>query len=93
MNAGWRGKFRGSLCHSRASFSCPPLSATPVFQESITSLPGAPTVLVNSDYRPVPLEFEYSRPALEEKIGELVEADCAPIYLVLFSKLTCAKTA
>jgi superfamily II RNA helicase len=66
---------------------------TGFFQESITTLTGAPTVLVKSEDRPVPLEFDYSTTALEEKIEELVEANRAPIYLVHFSQLACAATA
>lgn len=66
---------------------------TGVFQESITNLTGTPTILVKSEDRPVPLEFDYSTTALEEKIEELVDANRAPIYLVHFSQLACAATA
>lgn len=66
---------------------------TGFFQKELTALTGATTVLVKSDDRPVPLEFDYSTVALEEKIEELVEANRAPIYLVHFSQLACAKTA
>ena len=66
---------------------------TEFFQKEITTLTGTPTVLVKSEDRPVPLEFEYSTIALEEKIEELVTADRAPIYLVHFTQLSCAKTA
>ncbi|MDA0766823.1 MAG: DUF3516 domain-containing protein [Verrucomicrobia bacterium] len=66
---------------------------TDFFQKSITALTGTPTTLVLSEDRPVPLEFAYSTTALEEKIEELVTADRAPIYLVHFSQLSCARTA
>ena len=66
---------------------------TDFFQEEITNLTATPTVLVKSEDRPVPLEWDYSTTALEEKIEELVEANRAPIYLVHFSQLACAKTA
>ncbi len=69
------------------------LGDTDFFQKSITALTGTPTVLVQSDDRPVPLVFEYSTTALEEKIEELVTADRAPIYLVHFTQLSCARTA
>lgn len=69
------------------------IGETGFFQESITALTGAQTVLVKSEDRPVPLEFDYSTTALEEKIEELVEANRAPIYLVHFSQLACAATA
>ena len=66
---------------------------TEFFQAEITRLTGTTTVLVKSEDRPVPLEFEYSTTALEEKIEELVTQNRAPIYLVHFSQLACAKTA
>jgi len=69
------------------------LGDTGFFEEGLTALNGHPTVLVKSEDRPVPLEYEYSTTMLEEKIEELVEADRAPIYLVHFTQLSCAKTA
>lgn len=69
------------------------LGETSFFEKAITDLTGAPTVLVQSDDRPVPLEFEYSTTSLDEKIEELVEADRAPIYLVHFTQRACAETA
>jgi len=66
---------------------------TEFFQEEITRLTGITTVLVKSEDRPVPLEFDYSTTALEEKIEELVIQNRAPIYLVHFSQLACANTA
>ncbi|MFD2257332.1 DEAD/DEAH box helicase [Luteolibacter algae] len=66
---------------------------TEFFQKCITDLTQAPTVLVKSENRPVPLEFDFSTIALEEKIEELVTANRAPIYLVHFSQLAAAKTA
>ncbi len=69
------------------------LGDTSFFEESLTELNGLPTALVQSDSRPVPLEFVYSTDSLEEKVEELVEADRAPIYLVHFTQLACAKSA
>ena len=69
------------------------LGETEFFQKELTELTGAETVLVKSEDRPVPLEFEYSTTALEEKVEELVEAGKAPIYLVHFTQLACARTA
>jgi len=69
------------------------LGETDFFQKEITNLTGAETVLVKSEDRPVPLEFEYSTTALEEKVEELVEAGRAPIYLVHFTQLACARSA
>ena len=63
------------------------------FTKELNTLTGRDTVLVQSDDRPVPLEFDYSVTPLEEKVEELVEADRAPIYLVHFTQLSCARTA
>jgi superfamily II RNA helicase len=69
------------------------LGETAFFEDALTKLTGVPTVLVRSDQRPVPLEFDYSEMPLEEKVAELVTAGKAPIYLVHFTQLACANTA
>jgi superfamily II RNA helicase len=69
------------------------LGETSFFEEGLTRLTGAPTVLVKSDQRPVPLEFDYSETPLEEMVAELVEKNKAPVYLVHFTQLACAATA
>lgn len=63
------------------------------FIHQLNDLTGGETALIQSDQRPVPLEFEYSTTTLEEKIGELAEANRAPIYLVHFTQLSTANTA
>ncbi|MDB6080128.1 MAG: ski2-like helicase [Akkermansiaceae bacterium] len=69
------------------------LGETAFFEECLTNLTGAPTSLVKSEERPVPLEFIYSDTSLEEKVNELVEAGRSPIYLVHFTQRACAETA
>lgn len=69
------------------------LGDTSRFEETLTRLTGAGTTLVQSEQRPVPLEFDYSELPLAEKILELVEKDRAPIYLVHFSQRACATSA
>lgn len=69
------------------------LGETAFFEDTLTQLTGTPTVLVKSEERPVPLNFEYSETPLQEKITELVDADKAPVYLVHFTQLACAQTA
>ncbi len=69
------------------------LGETGFFEEALNKLTGTPTVLVKSDQRPVPLEFEYGDSPLQEKITGLVEAGKAPVYLVHFTQLACAQTA
>ncbi|WAC19864.1 DUF3516 domain-containing protein [Luteolibacter sp. SL250] len=63
------------------------------FSKQLTDLTGAPTVLVQSDQRPVPLEFTYSTTPLEEMVAELVDGGRAPVYLVHFTQNACAETA
>jgi superfamily II RNA helicase len=69
------------------------LGDTTFFEKALTDLTQAPTVLVQSADRPVPLEYEYSEITLEEKVTELVGKGRAPIYLVHFTQLACAETA
>ncbi len=69
------------------------LGETEVFQKELTELTGLETVLVKSEKRPVPLEFSYSTTSLEDQVDELVSSDKAPIYLVHFTQLSCARTA
>lgn len=63
------------------------------FLKQLGSLTGAEAVLVQSDQRPVPLEFSYSTTPLEEKVAELVDGARAPVYLVHFTQNACAETA
>jgi len=66
---------------------------TAFFCKTITELTKAETTLVQSDQRPVPLEFDYSEIPLTEKVAELVEQDKAPVYLVNFAQRATAETA
>ncbi|MBK1883185.1 DUF3516 domain-containing protein [Luteolibacter pohnpeiensis] len=63
------------------------------FSKMMTELTGAETTLVQSDQRPVPLEFSYSTTQLQEKVAELNEDGKAPVYLVHFTQKACAETA
>ncbi len=63
------------------------------FAKTLTALTGTETVLVQSDQRPVPLEFEYSTTQLQEKVAELNEQGRSPVYLVHFTQNACADTA
>lgn len=70
------------------------LGDTSLFERELTRLTNAPTVLVKSGQRPVPLEFDYNdKLPLEEEVEELVKAGRAPIYLVHFTQLSCAESA
>jgi len=64
-----------------------------LFQKRLTDLTGAETSIVQSDQRPVPLEFDYSEIPLSEKVTELVDSDKAPVYLVHFSQRAAAESS
>jgi hypothetical protein len=82
-----------TLSQARFLLMSATLGDTTFFEKELTTLTGAETVLVKSEDRPVPLEFSYSTISLEDQVEELVEAGKAPIYLVHFTQLACARSA
>jgi superfamily II RNA helicase len=69
------------------------LGSTDFFEKELTQLTGASTRTVRSDRRPVPLEYEYSETPLTERVGELIAANRAPIYLVYFTQRSASEAA
>jgi superfamily II RNA helicase len=61
--------------------------------EQIEAETGTSAALVQSDERPVPLDFIYRETPLHETIQDLADADKAPVYLVNFTQRECAETA
>ncbi|QQL45293.1 DEAD/DEAH box helicase [Sulfuriroseicoccus oceanibius] len=82
-----------ALPQSRFLLMSATLGETKFFEDELTTLTGAETVLVKSDQRPVPLEFIYSETPLAEMVESLVQNDKAPVYLVHFAQRACAETA
>ena len=82
-----------TLPHCRFLLMSATIGDPEFFIQELNNLTGAETALIQSEQRPVPLEFEYSTTTLENKIGELCEANRAPIYLVHFTQLNAAGTA
>ena len=82
-----------ALPHCRFLLMSATIGDPEFFIKELENLTGTSTTLIQSEQRPVPLEFEYSTTTLEEKIGELAEANRAPIYLVHFTQLSTANTA
>ncbi len=69
------------------------LGATGLFERELTRLTGAPTAVVSSTTRPVPLVFRYEeRDLLETTVMNLVEANQAPVYVVHFTQNEAAQT-
>ncbi len=69
------------------------LPATAFFESELEKLTGIPAVTVRSDRRPVPLEFEYSETALNERVAQLLETQRAPVYLVYFTQRAASEAA
>lgn len=82
-----------TLPQSRFLLMSATLGSTEFFEREMTKLTGAPSVTVRSDRRPVPLSFEYSETPLPERLGDLLLAQRAPIYLVHFTQRAAAEAA
>ncbi|HSC86087.1 MAG TPA: DUF3516 domain-containing protein, partial [Polyangiaceae bacterium] len=69
------------------------LGDTKVFVDGLDDLTGAPTKLVRSTDRPVPLDFVYAETPLHETLQELLSRGRAPIYVVHFAQRAAAEQA
>ncbi|MFO0550715.1 MAG: DUF3516 domain-containing protein [Polyangiaceae bacterium] len=63
------------------------------FLERLEKLTKRPASLVESNDRPVPLDFVYSEDPLFEAVKKLVEGGRAPVYIVCFTQRACAEEA
>jgi len=82
-----------TLPQSRFLLMSATLGDTTGFERAMTRVNGVESVTVRSDRRPVPLEFEYSETPLVERVGTLVEAGQAPVYLVYFTQRAASEAA
>lgn len=82
-----------TLPQSRFLLMSATLGDTTRFETSLEELTGAPVALVKTDERPVPLDYEYREVPLHETIGELLEAEKVPIYIVHFTQRETAEQA
>ncbi len=69
------------------------LGNTAFFERDLTRRTGRPTVLVASQDRPVPLEFEYRSTTLHQSVSDLLTMDRSPIYLVHFTQREATEAA
>jgi superfamily II RNA helicase len=69
------------------------LGDTSDLRQRLYAFSGREVVLVSSDVRPVPLDFEYRETPLHDTVEYLLAADKAPIYLVSFTQRQCAELA
>ena len=82
-----------TLPHARFLLMSATLGDTSFFLQEIERLTGAPTKLVQSQERPVPLDFEYVHSPFHETIENLLEAGKAPVYVVHFSQRAASEQA
>ncbi len=69
------------------------LGETTFFEEALTKLNGRPTVTVQSQDRPVPLEYAYSEITLAQTVERLAQEGKSPVYVVHFTQLDAAQSA
>jgi hypothetical protein len=81
------------LPHAQFLLLSATLGPTRFFEDDLTRRTGRPTVLVRSDQRPVPLEFEYRTTSLHESITRLLADDRAPVYVVHFTQREATEAA
>jgi hypothetical protein len=82
-----------TLPHTRFLLMSATLGDMSSIMSHVESRTGRDAALVQSDERPVPLDFSYRETPLHETIEGLIDADKAPIYLVNFTQRECAETA
>jgi superfamily II RNA helicase len=69
------------------------LGDTSFFEEALTKLNGRPTVTVQSQERPVPLEYAYSEIPLAQTVERLAQEGKSPVYVVHFTQLEAGQSA
>jgi superfamily II RNA helicase len=69
------------------------LGDTRFFEEELSRLNGRPSVTVQSNERPVPLEHSYVDTTLAQTLETLVAEDKSPVYVVHFTQLDAASSA
>ncbi len=69
------------------------LGDTLFFEEAITRLNGRPTVTVQSNDRPVPLDHAWSELPLAQTLESLLSEHKGPVYVVHFTQLEAAQSA
>lgn len=69
------------------------LGSTKSIEDSLQQETGRDVATVESDIRPVPLDFAYSEKPLHEALDDLVRGGKIPIYVVNFTQRECAEHA
>ena len=82
-----------TMARSRFLLMSATLGATDLFERELTRLTGAPTTVVSSGVRPVPLEFSYAETGLDATVLDLIAQNRAPVYIVHFTQNDAAQSA
>jgi superfamily II RNA helicase len=82
-----------TLTRARFLLMSATLGPTERFEAALTKLTRAPTAVVRSLDRPVPLDFEYRETPLHETLVDLVRTGRSPVYLVHFTQRGAAEEA
>jgi superfamily II DNA/RNA helicase len=82
-----------TLPHTRFLLMSATLGDVSAIQQHIQDSTSFEAVLVSSEDRPVPLDFEYLETPLHETIETLIKDGKAPIYIVNFTQRECAELA
>jgi superfamily II RNA helicase len=69
------------------------LGNTDLFERELLRVTGVECITVRSERRPVPLSFEYSETTLAERVGQILNENRAPAYLVHFTQREVAESA
>jgi superfamily II RNA helicase len=81
------------LPHTQFLLMSATLGNVSFFEQDLTARTGRAATVIKSVQRPVPLHFEYRTSTLHHSIGQLLEADKAPIYLVHFTQKDATEAA
>ncbi len=82
-----------SLPQTRFLLMSATLGETEFFKQGLTELNKHSTEIVQSNDRPVPLDFDYRETPLHETVSDLLAQGLGPIYLVNFSQREAAEEA
>jgi superfamily II RNA helicase len=82
-----------TLPQSRFLLMSATLGDTTFFEEELTKRNRRPTVTVQSNDRPVPLDYAYSEISLAQTLERLVSEGKSPVYVVHFTQLEAAQSA
>ncbi len=82
-----------TLSNTRFLLMSATLGDISAIQQHVQDRTNIEAVLVSSEERPVPLDFEYRETPLHETIETLIKDGKAPIYIVNFTQRECAELA